>query len=336
MLAFALFISAALAAPYGELRELAAAEQRLVPGDTAVLVGLAGELGCVAAHDPQDCEVMRIQPASEQPLVELVPVPAMVLPAVEDSPASLLLPRFPYGLGEPVTPMLGPSMVTNPKASWVRIPLPEGTQAVMGAGLAQILVAPGAPGPSVEPFVEPWGPPLVEPLSAGVAADAWPPQLMPYTRVQVLLPMQLLAVRVEGDDGVLVDLGWPTTAPAMGGQPLIEPAWISTATLGLAPATGLCMRAYYAGSLRRPSREPPVMPSQLQPPRLLVATDGLGQVIDAVPIDPPWDRAEPSACLRANARLLPAADVVSSIAVLGLSLPDAPDRPPAEPSPSSR
>lgn len=301
-----------------------------------MLVGLAGELGCLAAHDPQDCEAMRITPSAAEPLVELIPVPAMVLPAVGGEPASLLLPRFPYGLGEPVTPVLGPLLVSNPRASWVRIPLPPELPAVPGAGLAWLLVAPSATGPSVEPFVEPPGPPPLEPLAPGLPADAWPAQLMPYTRHQVLLPMLPVAVRVAGDDGPLVELDWPESAPELVGQVLVEPAWVITAEQAMALATGMCMRAYYADSLRRPSRTPPVVPAQLRPPRLVVATDALGQLTDAVPLDRPWDAADPAACLRANAQLLHPAAAESAIAVLELSFPAVPERPPAEQSPSSR
>ncbi len=329
MLSPALLISAALASPYGELRATADSEQRLLPGDTAVLVGLAGELGCVASHDPVDCAALAEEPQTGDPLVELVPVPAMVLPPVGDRPASVMLPRFPYGLGEPVTPLLGPLFVEHSQASWVRVPLPADTAARFGAGRAQLLLEPAEPGPVVQPFVEPPGPPEVEVLDLDVQADAWPLQLMPYTRTQVLLPTRLVALRVEDAQGVLVDLAWAEEEPPVTGQPLVEASWNPVAEQALATATGLCMRAYYASSLRRPRREPPVLPGDIRPPRLAVLTDPLGQVAWAVPLGPPWDQPEPSACLRANARLLPAAAVGSSLAVLRLGPRSAqpPDQP---------
>ncbi len=335
MSALILLIASALAAPYQEQRVAAEADDRLVPGDTAVLVGLAGELGCVASHDPVDCEVLRSEPGSAEPVVELIPVPALVLPGLAGEPPALLLPRFPYGLGEPVTPVLGPLIVEHPKHSWVRLPLPADAALRFGPGQAELLVTPTATGPGVEPFTEPVGPPETVAVGSDLTADAWPTQLAPYTRTQVLMPLVPVAVRVQDDDGVLLELAWPEAAPTITGQPLAEPAWALQATGDLALATGLCMRAYYAESLRRPQRGPPVPPSALPPPILAVVTDELGQVLDAQPIGQPWERPEPAACLRANARLLSATAVVSSLAVLELSAPPAAPAP-ADPAPSSR
>ena len=331
-----LLIAAPLvAAPYQELRSAAVAEQRLTPGDTAVLVGLAEELGCVASHDPMDCEAMRIEPSADETLVELVPVDAMVLPALGDSPASILLPRYPYGLGEPVTPLLGPQHIDSPEASWVRVALPEGTDARFGQGQASLLVTPSVVEATVQPFVEPPGAPTVDTLISGVQADAWPPQLMPYTRTQVLLPMLPVAIRIQDGRGVMVELAFPEGPPPVTGQALVESTWQPGARAGMAAATGLCMRAYYAESLRRPSRSVPVMPSELTPPRLAVFTDEHGQIMDAVPLDPPWDQPEPASCLRANARLLPPANAGAALAVLTLSPQAAVAQPPTDPAPSS-
>lgn len=327
MLTALLFIAALAAAPYEERRAQAAGEGRLVPGDTAALVGLAGDLGCIAAHDPEDCAAMRVAPPAGEALVELVPVPALVIPAAGDQPASLLLPRFPYGLGEPVTPLLGPLRIPDGQAAWVRVPLPDAAVVRQGTGTAELLLIPDPTGPEVQPFVEPPGPPSTETLVAPFAADAWPPQLMPYTRVQVLLPLGIAAVRVVDGARVLAEVAWEAP-PEPSGQVLATPAWNTQAVEGLALATGACMRAWYAETLRRPHSAPPPLPSTLEPPRLLVRTDALGQVVDAVALDAPWDAPEPRACLKANARLLPAAGDGGALAVLPLTLPA---RPPATP-----
>lgn len=320
-----LLLAAATAGPYQALRDQAEAEARLLPGDTAVLVGLAGELGCTAAHDPVDCEAMRVlPPPSESVLVELVPVPCMVLPALEGAPPALLLPRFPYGLGEPVTPVLGPMDIPRPTDAWVRLTLPEDTELQGGPAEATLLLALDAVGPSVQPFVEPPGPPPMQPLLDHTQAEAWPLQLTAYTRVQVLLPMRPIAVQLQQEDSPAVELSWPEAPPPLAGQPLVEPAWSTQATDRLALAAGMCMRAYYAGSLRRPTKVPPVLPAHMAAPRLAVVTDEHGQVADAIALDHPWGLPEPAACLRANARLLPAAEAGSALSVLPLSLGPAP------------
>jgi hypothetical protein len=325
MLLPVLLITTAVAGPYQDLRDQAEAAGRLVPGDTAVLVGLAQELGCVASHDPVDCEAMRVQPPPVEPVImELVPVPCLVLPALGGRAPALLLPRFPYGLGEPVTPVLGPMDIDGATDAWVRLTLPEGTDLQGGPAEATLLVALDPVGPSVQPFVEPPGSPAMEPLLPRTRAEAWPTQLMAYTRVQVMLPVRPVAVQLTFDSTPPVELGWPELSPAMAGQPLVEPAWGTQAAQRLALATGMCMRAYYAGSLRRPSNEPPVLPVHMAAPRLAVLTDEHGQVLDAIALDHPWGQAEPAACLRANARMLPAAQAGSALSVLPLSLPPAP------------
>jgi hypothetical protein len=329
MLPLLLLAAAALAGPYQALRDQAEAEQRLVPGDTAVLVGLAGELGCVAAHDPEDCEAMRVRPPdSVQPLLELVPVPVVVLPALGDEPPSLLLPRFPYGLGEPVTPVLGPMGIEGSLDAWVRLALPEGIEIESGHGEATLLMTPDPTGPTVQPFVEPPGPPPMLQLVGDLQAEVWPQRLAAFTRVQVLLPLRPVAIRLLHDGAAPLEIAWPEASPALAGQPLVEPGWTSRAVERLTTASGLCMRAYYASSLRRPSREPPVLPAHMTAPRLALITDEHGQVLDAVALDLPWSRPEPSACLRANARMLPPAPEGASLAVLPLSLaPIAPAAP---------
>jgi hypothetical protein len=333
MLLALLAITSLAASPYEQLRQAVEGEQRLSPGDTAALIGLAGELGCVASHDPEDCAATRREPPGQDPVLELVPVPAVVLPAMAGQPASVLLPRFPYGLGEPVTPLLGPERIEGSLHSWVRVPLPEGAQATPGSGQALLLLGLDAPGPSVQPFVEPPGPPPVDALLPGVDAEAWPAQLASYTRLQVTLPTRLMALRVEDGDRTLADHAWAEDPPELRGQSLVEPAWGDRAVQRLSLATGVCMRAYYAEQLSRPSSAPPVLPIDLSPPRLALQVDPLGQVMDAVALDAPWDQPEPSGCLRANARLLPASEAGEAVTVLPLILQrstpaDATDRSP--------
>jgi hypothetical protein len=205
-------IATVLASPYQEARAQAELEDRLIPGDTAVLVGLAGDHGCTAAHDPEDCAALRREPPSGAPLVELVPVPALLLPSLGDQPASLLLPRFPYGLDEPVTPLLGPLLIGDPRASWIRVPLPPDADVASGHGVATLLLRPDATGPVLELIAAPPGPPRLEALDAHTRAAAWPQGPLPYSGTQVLLPLLLEALRFDGPAGA-VELAWSDDAP---------------------------------------------------------------------------------------------------------------------------
>ncbi len=130
-----------------------------------------------------------------------------------------------------------------------------------------------------------------------------------------------------------IELAWPEGGPTMAGQSLVAPSWGSRSVVALELATGMCLRAFYATSLRRAPKVPPFPPATLRPPRLVVLTDELGQVLDARAMDPPWDRPEPAACLRVNAKLLPPAPEGDALVVLPLTLSA---RDPAAPPASSR
>jgi hypothetical protein len=330
-----LLLSPLLASPYQEARDRAEASGRLAPGDTAVLVGLAGEHGCTASHDPEDCAALRAEPVSDQPLLELVPVPAVLVPAMGGQAASLLLPRFPYGLGEPVTPLLGPWLIHEPKASWVRLSLPEQPPAPAGHGEATLLVSPDPAGPILELVAEPAGPPEHERLGAHSRAAAWPRRPLPYTGTQVLLPLLPAALHFEGD-AEPVSLSWSDEPPELLGQALADPAWRVQAEETLSVAAGLCMRAYYARTLSRAERGGTVAPREIEGPRLVVLMDATGQVAWAAPLNAPWTHPEAAGCLQANARLLPPLSQGAGLALLEISLPKPPAPQPADPQTSSR
>ena len=296
-----------LSASYEGLREQASAEGQLVAGDTAMLVGLAGDVGCLAAHDPLDCEALRQHPGTDDPVVELVPVPALVLPPLAGRPAGVLLPRFPYGLDDPVTPVLGASDIHQPREAWVLLELPEGTVVPPGPAQAHLLLRPHPEGVRVEPFVHPLGRDDLVSLHPGLLAEGWASSVLPYTGVQVLLPLVPAAISFRGaDERPFAEATWSDTPPSLQGFELADTAWSEMASSSLSLATGACMRAYYGHYRRRPGTTP-APPIDIDPPVLVIDLDPLGQVRDAQPLSKPWDELEPASCLRANARLLPPA-----------------------------
>lgn len=324
MLTSLLLLAPCLAATYGELRTQLEDQGRLLAGDTAALVGLAGEQGCVAAHDPMDCEALKLPPPSGEPVVELIPVPALLLPALASQPASILLPRYPYGLSEPVTPVLGPLQAPDPREAWVRLPLPPEVSAPTGPARADLLLHPQPDGILVEPWAEPVAPEAPTQLVPELTAEAWPPSILPSTGLQVLLPLAPMAVSLKDTQGhALVELAWDQEAPALRGQRLVEPAWSEVATERLALAAEACQRAYQRPQRRRGGSNAP-LPLSLHPPLMVIELDELGRVQDAHPLGKPWLVPERIACLRANARLLPAAPAGPALTVITPGQPVAP------------
>ncbi len=329
-----LLFSTALAGPYDDLRARAATEGHLAAGDTAVLVGLAGELGCVAAQDPMDCQALRELPPSDTPLLELVPVPALLLPAVGEEASSLLLPRFPYGLGEPVVPTLGPHRVHQPLQAWVRVPLqlepPVPLPTRLAPAQALLLVRPGAIGPEVLSYAEPDTYPTVVPLlpDGGSAAEIWRETLGGYRRLIVALPLEIAAVSYLPEEGPPLQLSWSEAAPLPVGWRVLDPQQAERWRGALAAATALCWRAH-APRPRSRSRHlaaiPPIPPDL----RLLVQTDEAGQIQHALSSSRAGVSQDLSTCLAGNARLLPAGEPTPTLGVLQLGPSAA--RAPAEP-----
>ncbi|MFH1467338.1 MAG: hypothetical protein ABIO70_23345 [Pseudomonadota bacterium] len=316
---FLLLVTAALASDYDVLRAEAQVRQALLRGDTGVLITLAGEDGCIAAEDPEDCAATAA-PVADKPLLELIPVPAIALPPLGDAGPSLLLPRFPYGLEDPVTLLLGPPLPQPPAPAWVRVAVPDGVALPPGPHEVQLLLRLDPIGPQVLP----WASPAPAEAPSGrpeVVADGWGTTLTPPDRLQVLLPARIAAIRLLLASGT-VDLAWPEAPPQIHTQPLIEPAWSLAATQRMLPAVSLCAHAWFAHRARRPHGGPPIPPADLPAPLLAVLLDPLGQVQDAVPIARPWTAPEPAACLRANLRLQPAAERGGAVDLLLLSAPD--------------
>ena len=320
-----LLATAAFASDYEVLRAEAAARGALLSGDTGVLIALAGEAGCLAAEDAEDCAASAT-PVAGDPRIELVPVPALALPPMGGVGPSLLLPRFPYGLQDPVTLLLGPVLPQPPAGAWVRVALPQGTALSPGPQQVQLLVRLDPIGPQVLPWAS--TAPSVSPSGLpSLSAESWGTPPTPLDRLQVLLPAGIAALRLpEAPDPL--DLAWPEVPPEVPTQPLPESAWVLAAAERMAPAIELCARAWFA---QRPTRRhPPVVPPDLPDPRMFIQLDSLGRVADVVPFDGPWAAPEPAACLAANLRLLPPAERDGAVDVLLLPrLRDA--RPPSEP-----
>jgi len=330
MLPTLLLLASSLGAGYGAVRAEAEARGALVRGDTAVLTGLAGELGCLTDPDPEDCAAGSTPPAAADPVVELVPVPALLLPPIGAAGPSLLLPRFPYGLDEPVVPALGVVLPQPAAGAWLRLALPA-EQALPPPGPCEVrlLAQPSALGIQVLPWsAPPTGAPREAPAALpALAAARWDVRPGPLDRLQVLLPVALAGARIEGFESAA--WAWVEAPAPLGDQPLPEPAWVAAAVERMRPAVGLCARAHFARQARRPRRDPPSLPGDLPEPEAVVALDAEGRVEDAVPLNGPWNDPDAAACLRANLRLLPPAERPGSLDVLRLGAAAAPPPPEA-------
>jgi hypothetical protein len=327
MLAPLLLLASAPGADYDAVRAEAEARGALVPGDTARLVGLADEVGCLADPDPEDCAAGRVAPPPDDPLIELVPVPALAVPALGGAGPALLLPRFPYGLDEPVTPAFGTVLPQPPAGGWLRLDLPPGAAPPPGPCEVRLLARPAALGVQVLPWRSaPRGAPTEAPSGFPASSTRiWEPPPGPLDRLQVLLPLELVGARVEGGAGV----GWAwTDGPApLADQPLPEPAWIEGSVARMRPAVGLCARALFAEQVRRPRYGPPALPGDLPDPLVFVSLDATGRVADSLALSSPWAALEPNGCLRANLLLLPPAVRGGSLDVLPLAGVTEPARP---------
>jgi hypothetical protein len=284
-----------------------------------VLVGLAGELGCLAAEEREDCEAGRLPPPVPSPLVELVPVPTILIPALGEEPAQAILPRFPYGLADEVTPVLGAVSPAPAPGAWVRVALPPGAADRAGPAEARLLLRVDPAGVQVLPCADPPDPQPVERPEAlpALSAEVWPGiQAGPAVRREVLLPAGLAALQVLQGAEILGEAAWPEAPPPLLEQPLATPAWSRTAEERLGPAAGACARAWIADHLRHPGRDPVLLPPALEAPLLLLWSDARGRIHGVLPLNAPWTEPEPAACLQANARLLPPVAQARSFAVL--------------------
>lgn len=273
-----LLVAASLAGDWERARLTALHLGRLVGGDTGTLVAAGGEEACIHTDDPMDCQVLRRSFPTTAPILELVPVDAWVLPAGQGIGASLLLPVYPYGTDEPVSPLLAPSppVGTGPRHH-VRALLPEGT-APFSAGVVRVRL-------------------LVEPSS--------PPTLFRQDDGDLLLPVRVRAFVAEGPQGPVVEARFPDPPDLFPIQVLPEGALADTSRR-LSLVSSLCARdAVGRRSLPGGRHSTGAVPPSLHDHAHLVLEVGTaGQVLHATLTDRTWDDPELDTCILVNSHLL--------------------------------
>ncbi len=284
----------------------------VLPAGTGTLGGLAGDLACVAADDPEDCGATREPAPDRLPLLDFPPLEARLLPPLAGRGATLLLRRRPWGTGEPVIPFLGPPEDAPGGTTWVRIDAPNavpGAEGPVSVRLVAVPLLPPADGPPIPP-------PL--PFPPGGAALAWPAVVPGGLALRVGMPLGVRAVRAEAGDRVLVDAAFQAGHATVDAAPLLDGEAARDVAARLAPAAGACARA--AGLLRSsllPWRRPSTGSAEA---RLLVAWDGAGRVAGGVVLSPPWRSPELTTCLEANVGLLDTPSAAGRLGFLSLSL----------------
>jgi hypothetical protein len=270
----------------GLLIENARATGALLLGDTSVLVALGGEEACAASEDREDCEATRADLPEDGRYLLLEGVDGLALPPLAGSAPSLLLPTYPYGLDEYVSPTLQATPSSAPsELQRTRIYLP----------------------PRALPFFGPVGVALLGDPGDPHLRDAKSGSL-------VLLDLRLRALRVTSADGRTTSWAW-SGASAPTGDALLLPdaAQLGLTLRGLEPALSMCARigARTSGAFLRGRGKPRRLEGE---PLLALSIAPDGTVRDAALLAAPWEDRDVDLCIEANARLLrlqaPGADTV--------------------------
>lgn len=273
----ALLLSLVLSAsPHESLVDAMRIDSRLLQGDTAVLIALAGEEACRGSHDPSDCEATRAELTVERPMLLLADFDGVALPPLAGEPASLLLPTFPYGLDEDVNPSIGHEPGTQPsEREQVRIFVPDDTEYTPGLGVVSMLVEP-AEASVLESPSRPW-----------VFLD--------------ILPRSLV-IRVR--DSRTGSWEWTgATGPATRSLLPPEPEQLDALRPALEPALSLCARdakGRVHGWYRRLRKAKPLRGE----PLLAIAITPEGFIADVALLDQRWDDSDLDTCVSANVRAL--------------------------------